>query len=108
MIIRTDITPDEFDRRKDQLRSRWAQLIENLKTGAVGETFAVCLREEENTGSARKRARQSIYAITRHYGFHIKILSTPLAILVMKCAGTDDPLLPATRSNRPNLSSDRP
>jgi hypothetical protein len=85
MIERVDITPEEFDRRKDRLRSRWAQLIECLKAGAPGEVFSICLRNEANTGKARQRARQSIYAIARHHGIRIRISSSPLAILVMKC-----------------------
>jgi hypothetical protein len=78
------MTREEFDRRRDRLRSRWAQLIENLKLSAPGDVFSICLRDGENTGRARKRARQSIYAIAKHHGIHIRICSTPLAILIMR------------------------
>jgi hypothetical protein len=87
IIARVDITPAEFDRRKDRLRSRWAPLIDNLKGAFDGEVFSVCLRGEENTGRARHQARQAIYAIARYHQIQIKICSTPLAILVMRVSG---------------------
>lgn len=84
MIERVDISPAEFDRRRDRLRSRWSSLIESLKAGAFGDVFSVCLRADENTGLARKLARQSIYAIARHHGIRVKLSSSKLIILVMK------------------------
>jgi hypothetical protein len=91
MITRLDMTPAEFDRRRDRLRSRWAQLLEALKADPVGAVESICLRGEENTGAARNRARQSIYAITRHHGIRIHFCSTPLALLVLKCGDHDSP-----------------
>ncbi len=87
MITLVDITPDEFERRKTRLRSRWALLIKNLKHASDGQAFSVCLRNEENTGRGRLRARQSIYAIARYYQIEIKLCSEPMAILVMRVSG---------------------
>ena len=94
MIPRADITPEEFDRRRDRLRSRWSSLIRSLKAGAVGDVFPIFLRAEENTAKARRLACQSIRAIVRHhrlmdpavYDFSVRISCSPLGILVMKCA----------------------
>lgn len=105
IVTRLDITPAEFDRRQDRLRSRWAALIENLQAAEDGDTFSICLREEENTGTARKRARQSIYAIARHYGISIRICSTPLAILVMKMAAQTPSIPPPARPEPSGVQS---
>jgi hypothetical protein len=87
IISRVEITPEEFDRRRGRLRSRWAPLVENLKAASDGESFAICLDEGENTGRGRHRARQAIYAITHYHRIQITVCSTPLAILVMRVSG---------------------
>ncbi len=87
MISLVDITPEEFERRKTRIRSRWALLIKNLKAASDGQSFSVCLRDEENTGRGRLRARQSIYAIARYHQIEIKLCSEPQVILVMRVSG---------------------
>ena len=87
MITLLDITPEEFEQRKNRPRSRWALLVKNLLAASDGQSFAVCLQEEENTGRGRLRARQSIYAIARYHRIEIKLCSEPLAILVMRVSG---------------------
>jgi hypothetical protein len=84
MITRLDITPAEFERRKDRLRSRWTSLIESLRAGEVGDVFPIALRADENNAETRRAACQSIRAIAGHHGFSIRLSYHPTGILVMK------------------------
>jgi hypothetical protein len=95
MISRVNITREEFDRRRDRLRSRWDTLIKDLKAGKDGDVFMICLRAEENTGTERRRARQSIYAITKFKHFRVSLHSTELGILVMHCGVMEPAEIPA-------------
>jgi hypothetical protein len=56
MISRVEMSVEEFNRRRERLRSRWVHLIKVLQEASDGEVWSVCLTDQENTGAGRQRA----------------------------------------------------
>lgn len=87
MITKAEMTAEAFRERQARPRTRWAELLETLKSANVGEVFNVALRQEENTGEGRQRARQSIYSIARYHHISVSFISRETVIQVMKSGG---------------------